>query len=289
MKRFLICNADDFGIGRRITDAIVDCHVNGIISNTTLMANMPAAEYACKRAKELPSLGVGVHLTLTEGRPLSPAERVSDLIDEQGQFLPVAIQRRQLWQGRKILEQVQYEFTAQIERTFELGITPTHSDSHHAIHKMPIARKAMIKVLQKFNIFRARRSGGYYWTARGAAMSLRLRRVYLNCPMTLRTVMHFWNQFLIHRAGIQTPNQKINREMLIPTLKDPKQRLLACLANLPTGVSEMVFHPGYPDPEVKDPESFAAIRQIDTVLAADLDILAAIKKHDINLISYRDI
>ena len=43
----------------------MDAYQRGILTSTTLMANMPGFEHAVKLRKEMPRLGVGVHLTLT--------------------------------------------------------------------------------------------------------------------------------------------------------------------------------------------------------------------------------
>ena len=51
----LIVNADDFGMSRGITDAIVLAHRYGFLTSTSLMANMPAAEYAISRVATLPT------------------------------------------------------------------------------------------------------------------------------------------------------------------------------------------------------------------------------------------
>ena len=45
-EKYLIVNADDFGMSRGITDGILLAHSAGFLTSTSLMANMPAAEYA---------------------------------------------------------------------------------------------------------------------------------------------------------------------------------------------------------------------------------------------------
>ena len=68
MDKFLIINADDFGLCKGVNSGIAEAHTKGILTSTTLMTNMPAAEEAVKIAKGLLTLGVGIHLNLTEGR-----------------------------------------------------------------------------------------------------------------------------------------------------------------------------------------------------------------------------
>src|SRR5699024_3337774 len=69
MKRIII-NADDFGYSRAVNWGIIDAHAEGLLTSTTLMTNMPAAEHAFKLGHAHENLGIGVHLTLTCGRPL---------------------------------------------------------------------------------------------------------------------------------------------------------------------------------------------------------------------------
>ena len=69
MERKIIINADDFGLCDGVNRAVVQAHTQGILTSTTIMANMPAAPQAIELARQLPTLGVGVHLNLSEGKP----------------------------------------------------------------------------------------------------------------------------------------------------------------------------------------------------------------------------
>lgn len=88
---------------------------------------------------------------------------------------------------------------------------------------------------------------------------------------------------------MRTPDRLIEPSLYIPYINDPKKRFLACIEALPDGVSELVLHPGYPDPDVADSPAFAKIRQIERELASDPEILAAIKVQKIDLISFKSI
>lgn len=82
----VIFNSDDFGYSYGVNYGILDAYQRGILTSTTLMANMPGFEHAVKLKKEVPGLGVGVHLTLTCGKPL--LENV-DSLTEGGRFRPL--------------------------------------------------------------------------------------------------------------------------------------------------------------------------------------------------------
>src|SRR4029450_3021907 len=70
VTRVLIVNADDFGLTRGVSRGILACYQNGIVTSTTLMVNR-GAEPAQLEALKASGLGVGLHVNLTLGTPLS--------------------------------------------------------------------------------------------------------------------------------------------------------------------------------------------------------------------------
>jgi len=83
LKR-LIVTADDFGVAREVNDAVEAAHRGGVLTAASLMVAAPAAADAIARARRLPSLRVGLHVVLVEGRPLLPASAVTHLVDDAG-------------------------------------------------------------------------------------------------------------------------------------------------------------------------------------------------------------
>lgn len=288
-RRRLIVNADDFGFARRITDAIVDSHTKGWVTSTTLMANMPAAEYAAERARELPGLGIGVHLNLSQGRPVLPPDQVPDLVTAEGKFHPQIEMQRRLWRDGEIYHQVCAEYAAQVQKTIDLGILPTHFDSHHGIHKMPVAMRALIDVAHRFGVGAARTQVGFYWCGPGATASDRVRVLAANGRIASRIVWHRWNHWRLRRAGIRTADWKATRTRIVPCPREPIDQVLACLAALPEGVSEMVLHPGYETDEVRISRHFEGVWEVDTRLAFDSRVPEEIRRQGIELVSYADI
>jgi predicted glycoside hydrolase/deacetylase ChbG (UPF0249 family) len=132
--RLLIVNADDFGLNEAATNGIIQSHRAGTVTSTTLMVNAPAAEQAATLAREHPALGVGLHFNLTWGRPLSAPDDVPALVGADGAFLPREKLARRLLLGRVPTQQVATELQAQLWRIEELGIRPTHIDSHQHVH-----------------------------------------------------------------------------------------------------------------------------------------------------------
>ena len=144
MVRRLIVNADDFGLTTSVSEGVIDAFQNKQVSSTTLLVNTPGTEEAVGLAERNPGLGVGLHFNLTEGQPLTSAK---SLIDENGQF----------WSRRQLLcklltravspADITSEFIAQLDRAEDLGITPTHIDSHQHVHMAPAVFAPMFPVL----------------------------------------------------------------------------------------------------------------------------------------------
>ena len=132
--KLLIVNADDFGLNDTANDGIVQAHAAGAVTSTTLMVNGRAAERAALLAACHPELGVGLHFNLTWGQPVSAPAAVSSLVGADGMFLPREALARHLLTGRVRREQVCAELRAQLNRMAELGLQPTHIDSHQHVH-----------------------------------------------------------------------------------------------------------------------------------------------------------
>lgn len=64
-KKYLIINADDFGMSTEFNQAICSLMTQGIVSSSSLMANGRAYEEAIQDIRRLDLINIGVHLTLT--------------------------------------------------------------------------------------------------------------------------------------------------------------------------------------------------------------------------------
>jgi len=142
--RRIIVNADDFGLCGDVTRGILDAHANGQVSSTTLMVNAPGTDEAVEAAQRHPRLGVGLHFNLTEGRPLAD---VPSLVDGSGRFLLRGELVRRCLRRSVDPADVTREFGAQLARIHDLGIVPTHVDSHQHVHMAPWILRGMAPVL----------------------------------------------------------------------------------------------------------------------------------------------
>lgn len=127
MRRVVI-NADDLGYDPAVTRGIVEAMSRGVVTSATFMVNTPHSEAAALAAAELPSdRGLGLHLNLARGEPLSDAFEPELL--EDGDF-------NEAHAARLPVDAVAQETRAQIERFIALlGRAPTHVDVHKHLHR----------------------------------------------------------------------------------------------------------------------------------------------------------
>lgn len=132
MSKYVIFNSDDFGISDGVNRGIIEAHHRGILSSTCTMINMPDAGAGIQLAQSTaPKLGVGLHLTLSFGKPVAPAKSVPSLVKSDGQF---AQNYQELMEKLPLFtdEDLETELQAQFDRFVEVaGRLPTHIDSHH--------------------------------------------------------------------------------------------------------------------------------------------------------------
>lgn len=141
----LIINSDDFGYSRGINHAIIDTHLEGILTSTSLMTNTPGFQHAVDLAKAHPTLGIGVHLVLTFLKPLR--DDVPSLTDQHGTFYHADIYRKH--KHAVDPKELYKEWDTQIQKVIASGITPTHLDSHHHVHTHNAIHQAVFLKLAK--------------------------------------------------------------------------------------------------------------------------------------------
>jgi len=128
----LIINADDLGRSREVNNAIAELFAEGLITSATLMANAPFLEDAIRKVPAFCRRSLGIHLNITEFRPLTAHPAWRGWLDEQGWFSLEAFRTRPLSSGLKAA--IYAEWTAQINRVRALGLEISHLDSHHDVH-----------------------------------------------------------------------------------------------------------------------------------------------------------
>jgi chitin disaccharide deacetylase len=216
MKRQLIVNADDCNLTPGVTQAILDCHDRGILTSTTFMISLPLDSSTVKEMKRRKNLGVGIHLNVTLGRPVSKPSQIRSLLKE-GNFRKVGEQTTKLPKAADLEREYQSQINL-FKKAF--GSLPTHLDTHHQVHDHPFFLKVLSGLAAR-NKLPMRRSRLTRETGRSTDF------IFGNL-----TVEGYW------------------REEALKTI----------LENLPSGLSEMMCHPGKIDADLRAVSSFTTGR-----------------------------
>jgi predicted glycoside hydrolase/deacetylase ChbG (UPF0249 family) len=155
----IVVNADDFGAAPDVTDEIIECFEEGLITSTSIMVGMPDSDRALAYAQDHPQYSYGVHLRLVgEGdeRPCSEASLVPALVDSGGRLRSADVGRARALLGRTPDDQIEREVLAQIRIVQERGIDVSHVDSHRHVHKLAPFRRALAQTLPRVGVDRVR-------------------------------------------------------------------------------------------------------------------------------------
>jgi predicted glycoside hydrolase/deacetylase ChbG (UPF0249 family) len=251
-ERGLIVNADDFGVTAGVSRGILDAVRHGIVRSTTAMVNLPGEADLDADAASLRGLGIGLHLNLTWGRPVAPADRVPSLIDGDGRFTrdPAAVA------ARAAADDVRREAEAQLEAfARRFGRTPTHIDGHHHVHRHPGVREVVAELA-------------------------------LEVALPLRSQDAGFRDGL-RRRGIRTPGHFVGGDDPAPYWT--VARLLDSLAALPVGeVTELMCHPGYFDAALAY-SRYGREREVELAALRDPEVRATIERLDIRLCGFADL
>ena len=151
--RTLIVTGDDFGMSSRVNAAIVEAHDRGVLTHASLMVAGNAFEEAVALARERPSLSVGLHLVILDGRAVLPPAEIPLLADPEGRFSdsPFLAGCRYFFRPAARV-QLRREIRAQLERFRDTGLTLAHVDGHHHLHLHPVALSCLADLAGEFRI-----------------------------------------------------------------------------------------------------------------------------------------
>ncbi len=287
-RKKLIVNADDFGLTEKVNQAIIKGHQEGIITSTSLLANGRAFDSAVVLAKQFTSLGVGVHLNLTEGAPLSALLGLRGLVNPGGSFrlTPVRLACC-LLSGAIKLSSLEGELRAQIEKLLDAGIRPTHLDSHKHIHLVPAIFRVLMRLAVEYGI------GGIRCVReRVAYLSRLVRRHRGSLPRILKQYLVGLTLSLVcmpqrpklRRARLRFP---VHCFGITPTgFLDSRhfQEILECL---PEGTTELICHPGTVDEDLqRTPTRLLEHRERELQAILAFETKETLVRQGIRLISY---
>jgi predicted glycoside hydrolase/deacetylase ChbG (UPF0249 family) len=284
----LIVNADDLGWTEGVNRGILDAFHGGIVTSTSLLANGAAFANGIKVAKSAPRLAVGVHLNLSDGEPVADRESVTSLLDDDRQFAdgPESL----LWKRTRrglILDEVEEEWDAQIQKVRDAGIRPTHLDGHKHVHMLPglfeialrLARKHSIEAirvsLEESSLRAALASGSQHRAGVVLKQGVQARGLKLLARDARKQAA---------RMGIATADYFCG---IAQTGELTLEGLEQLLKGLPEGTTELICHPGHADEALqKTATRLQASRQKELEILTDARIRKLVASQGIRLIDY---
>ena len=245
MQVRLIINADDFGLTPGINRAIAELHDAGAVSSATLMATGPAFDEAVALALARPSLGIGCHVVLVDGTPVSDPATIPTLLGPDRRTFRNSLGDFALGVLRGSIRQdeIQREALAQIQKLQRAGLKLTHADTHKHTHMLSRVTRPIIRALERSGIRCIRNPFEPRWAAALSGSTRRSlfvhafrpghRRFEASPPIASRRILTTRGTIGISATG------HLNSSTLNALLK-----------SVPVGTWELVCHPGYNDSDL---------------------------------------
>lgn len=277
--REVIINADDLGFAPGVNRGIVEAHEAGTLSSASMLVNTPAFHQAAALVRErVPALGVGLHLNLLVGRPLSNVPTLAN--PRTGSFYSLAELTRRALLGGVSASDVRHECDAQIAALVSEGIAISHLDSHRHAHALPGILPAVL--------------------ASALAAGVRIVRRPLDRP-TLDDPLASAKMLVLHAAwssatrGLGAAERALIarspqfRGIALQSASDFEYRLLRMLQRLSSAHTEIMLHPGYDDPVLAAQDPYRHERERELAALCSAGIRERLTRGDIRLVTFRDL
>ena len=231
----LIVTADDFGAAVEVNEGVERAHRDGILTAASLMVAGNEAADAVRRARAMPTLRIGLHLVLVEGRPVLPAATVPDLVDGGGLFrTDMARAGAAMFFLPRVRAQLAAEIEAQFAAFAATGLPLDHVNAHKHFHLHPTIAALIVKI-------------GAAHGVKGARVPLEPQAVLAKIePRKPSGVVALTTPFAralrrrFRAAGIAAPDQVFG---LAWSGAMTPPRLNALIQNIPDGLTEIYMHP----------------------------------------------
>lgn len=294
MDRYLIINADDFGMCRGANLAVMDLFKNpqSALTSSTIMTPCAWAPEACKFAGENPQFAIGVHLTLTSEwskyrwAPVN-SKNTDSLRDEEGFMWHESDQVEK----NVDIDEVEGEIRAQIERAKKLGlVNPSHLDNHMgSLYGIETGRFELLQLTLSL-------AGEYGLPFRmpGNVTDEMLGNSMLDINVDKNLIeMVFGKIVEFAKANkVAIPDYLIPNEWSGPqkeSYENFKEYLYNLYANIPNGITETYLHPSIETDDLKGTTGAWERRVWEYQIMSDPQTKQHIEAHGIKLINYHDL
>jgi len=235
MQKFLIVTADDFGLHEAVNEAVEQASRAGVLTAASLMVAGPAAADAIRRAHKLPHLRVGLHLVLADGNAMLTPDLIPGLADQAGRMNSrMFVNGVRFFAFAGVRRQLEAEIRAQFEGFARTGLTLDHVNVHKHFHLHPTLLEMLLRIGRDYGssavrvpdepLWFAARGGNWFSAANAALLAPWI--VLMKRRLRAAQVLHNDRIFGVAASGAMD-----------------EANLLAILARLPPGVTEIYLHP----------------------------------------------
>ena len=237
-------------------------------------------------------MSVGLHVNLTAGRPVSEPEEVPSLVAENGMFHDHATFFSRANRCAFASSQLELEIRRQLQKIHDLGISPTHVDSHHHAASCIQPFFIQLRLLKEFGIRKMRTHRGWYHS--DSLTANRIGNLLKTFKTNLRRgpyrVYYELQHQLCYLQGIRTPTERFGFKKVVSD-KD-MDFAIDCLPTylkaMPTGINELCCHPGYLSNDPLDEPEFRTVRPRELDFFTNPKLGKALDEANVELISYSD-
>ena len=227
--------ADDFGLAPEVNEAVEKAHKDGVLSAASLMIGASASKDAVARAKRMPRLRVGLHLTTVEDSPASRPLDIPDLVDASGRLRgDLVMFGVSIIASSSARRQLRSEIRAQFEAYRATGLALDHVNAHLHYHLHPTVLGEILAI-------------GVDYGMRALRVPIEPLEVLRSVEPTKRHPIALltkpWAAMMrrrVRRAGIASADQVFG---LAWTGHMTEERIAGLVDNLPQGVTEIYTHP----------------------------------------------
>ena len=285
MARYLIVNADDYGMCRSANEAVQELFTLGRLKSASIMFPCPAAEEAAAFAAAHPEYAIGVHLTLTSEWKTyrwKPLTNGKSLVDPAG-FM---------WPGTEDVERnaaygdILAEIDAQHERALSLGMRPSHLDNHMGtLYGNRTGRPGLLKLILRYC-----GEKGYSYRLFDKAYKPMTPR---GTPWPVYKAASVVTRLMAKRYKVILPDYLLfpdwTKELCEGGYENYRKEILRQWTSIPEGITETFLHPAKETDELKaiTPNWFQRVWEYD--LMKDPATHAYLAERGVTMISYREL
>jgi len=234
----VIFTGDDFGLAVPVNEAIVEAHRKGAITAASLMVGAEHCRDAVERARQVPSLKVGLHLTLVEGKSVLEPQVIPDLVDAGGFFsnrLARAGFKFFFYPG--IRKQFEAEIRAQFEAFCKTGFALDHVNAHNHMHLHPTILRLLLRVGKDYDLKAVRLPN------EPPILSWRASRKSLGPRLASRAFLAPWIALMKHMFRMADMRCNDYLYGMSDGGSMTTELTIRLIKNLPGGITEFCFHP----------------------------------------------